>query len=596
MKTVISYLLAYKFRMLLGFLLKISGTLAELVLPLIMAHMIDNVVPTRSVTALAFWGILMLACAAAALAGNVTANRMASKVAHDTTQRLRADLFAKTLSLSASQTDRATIPSLVSRLSSDTYNVHNMIGMMQRLGVRAPILLIGGVALTFTVDPVLALVLLVSVPFLTLIVIWVSKKGIVLYARLQRSVDTMVRKVRDDYTGIRVIKALSKTRYESETFKQINQEVVKNETAAGITTGITSPTMNALLNLGMTAVIFVGAYRVSNGHAMVGDIIAFTSYFTVILNAVISVSRIFVNFSKGGASAKRIQDILLLPEELLPMEEKDLNKSDNGEYTAASDINKSRTGSQTDFIRFENVSFAYDGIPALKHISFSIKKGESLGIIGGTGSGKSTLVALLIRFYDPDEGRILIEGRDIRTYDRAALRRKFGIVFQNDFLMAASIGENIDFERELPEEALTAAAQYAKADAFISEHGGYGELLTARGSNFSGGQKQRLLIARALAAHPEILILDDSSSALDYKTDAQLRRALPEHFPDTTIIMIAQRISSVRFAKHILVLDQGQAAGFGRDEELMRSCGVYRSIYASQHESETEGGIIDAGA
>lgn len=589
MKTVISYLLAYKFRMLLGFLLKISGTLAELVLPLIMAHMIDNVVPTRSVTALTLWGILMLACAVAALVGNVTANRMASKVAHDTTQRLRADLFAKTLSLSASQTDRATIPSLVSRLSSDTYNVHNMIGMMQRLGVRAPILLIGGVALTFTVDPILALVLLVSVPFLTLIVIWVSKKGIVLYARLQRSVDTMVRKVRDDYTGIRVIKALSKTRYESETFKQINQEVVKNETAAGITTGITSPTMNAMLNLGMTAVIFVGAYRVSNGHAMVGDIIAFTSYFTVILNAVISVSRIFVNFSKGGASAKRIQDILMLPEELLPADEKDLNKSNEvADLAAFSGIDKD------DFIRFEDVSFSYNGIPALKHISFSINKGESLGIIGGTGSGKSTLIALLIRFYDPDVGRIFIEGKDIRTYDRASLRKKFGIVFQNDFLMAASIGENIDFERELPKEALTAAAQYAKADAFISEHGGYGELLTARGSNFSGGQKQRLLIARALAAHPEILVLDDSSSALDYKTDAQLRRALPQHFPDTTIIMIAQRISSVRFAKHILVLDQGQAVGFGRDEELMRSCEVYRSIYASQHESDTEGGIANA--
>ena len=579
MKTVIAYLSAYKFRMLLGFIVKISGTLAELVLPLIMAHMIDNVVPAKNITALTLWGILMLVCAAGALVGNVSANRMASRVAHDTTQRLRADLFAKTLSLSARQTDEATIPSLVSRLSSDTYNVHNMIGMMQRLGVRAPILLIGGVALTFTVDAVLALVLLISVPFLTLIVIWVAKKGIVLYDRLQRSVDIMVRKVRDDYTGIRVIKALSKTQYESETFEQINKDVVKNETAAGVTTGITSPIMNALLNLGMTAVIFVGAYRVSSGHAMVGDIIAFTSYFTIILNAVISVSRIFVNFSKGGASAKRIQDILTLPEELLVIKEDSPGLSLSPGQAASSE-----------FIRFEDISFSYNGNPALKHISFCIAKGESLGIIGGTGSGKSTLMALLLRFYDPDEGRIFIEGRDIRTYERASLRQKFGIVFQNDFLMAASIGENIDFERELSPQALSEAAQYAKADAFIAEHGGYGELLTVRGSNFSGGQKQRLLIARALAAHPEILILDDSSSALDYKTDAQLRRALPEKFPDTTIIMIAQRISSVRFASHILVLDQGQAAGFGRDEELMKSCKVYRSIYASQHEGQAEGG------
>ncbi len=567
MKTLFSYLSAYKLRMALGLTIKTAGTLAELFLPLIMEHMIDNVAPGGDILALSLWGVGMLACAALGLVGNVTANRMASKVARDTTERLRADLFAKTLRLSARQTDETTVPSLVSRLSSDTYNVHNMIGMMQRLGVRAPILLIGSIVLTFLVDPVLALILVALVPVLTVIVILVTKRGISLYDGLQRSVDGMVRKVRDDHAGIRVIRALSRTQYESDSFRAVNENVVKSETKASLTTGVTNPLMSAVLNLGMAAVLFAGAFRVAGNYAMPGDLIAFTSYFTIILNAVISVGRIFVNYSKGGASAKRIAAVLAMPQELLP---------EPG----------AETEEQNAVIGFDHVSFSYGGVPALSDITFTLKKGESLGIIGATGSGKSTIVALLLRFYDADRGRVFVDGKDVRAYESGELRKKFGVVFQNDFLMAASIRENIDFERGLREEDLLLAAQYARADKFIGEHGGMDGTLTARGANFSGGQKQRLLIARAIAAAPEILILDDSSSALDYKTDALLRKTLRENLPDTAIVMIAQRISSVRFADKILVLDDGRAAGFGSDEALMRSCGVYRSIYASQHGEE----------
>ena len=568
MKRVLAYLAPYKARMALGLLFKIAGTVAELVLPLIMSHMIDEVVPTGSVPALSLWGGGMLLAAVVALLGNVKANRMASKVARDTTERLRADLFCKTLSLSARQVDEVTLPSLVSRLSSDTYNVHNMIGMMQRLGVRAPILLIGGVALTFMVDAVLALVLLVSVPVLTLIVVLVTRRGVGLYTRLQRSADTMVRKVRDDYTGIRVIKALSKGAYESASFRAVNEEVSKNETQAGVTMGVTNPLMNAVLNLGMAAVVFVGAYRVAGGNAMAGDIIAFTSYFSIILNAVISVSRIFVNLTKGGASAKRIGAILDLPEELTPQP-----------------LLPAQADGEDEIICFDHVSFSYGGAPALQDVSFSLRRGQSLGVIGATGSGKSTLAALLLRFYDADSGQIRLGGKDIRSYGNAALRKKFGVVFQSDFLMAASVRENIDFGRGLPQENIERAAAFARADGFIRAHGGYDGQLTARGANYSGGQKQRLLIARALAASPEILILDDSSSALDYRTDAELRRTLLENLTHTTVVMIAQRISSVRFADRILVMDGGRAVGFGSDGELMRTCETYRRIYASQHEA-----------
>lgn len=578
MKKLIAYLSAFKWRMLGGFCIKVVGTVAELFLPVIMAYMIDDVAPTRSVLALSLWGVGMLAVAVAAWAGNVIANRMASRVARDTTERIRSDLFAKTLSLSARQTDAETVPSLVSRLSTDTYNVHNMVGMMQRIGVRAPILLVGGVALTFTVDPMLALILLVTVPFLVVISVFVAKKGIRLYTRLHASVDGMVRKVRDDYTGIRVIKALSKTEHESESFHKINDAIVRNETTANLTTSVSNPIMNVVLNLGMTAVIFFGAYRIAGGQTEPGALVAFTSFFTIILNAVISVSRVFVELSRGSASAKRIAEVLDMPADLLPEQ-------------CPADTSGA-------LIRFENVTFSYGGAPALQDISFSMRKGESLGVIGATGSGKSTLVSLLLRFYDATEGAVYVDGKNVKSYGKAELCKKFGIVFQNDFLMASSVRENIDFERGLSDEDVGQAAEYARAADFIREHEGYGGMLTARGGNYSGGQKQRLLIARALAAKPEILILDDSSSALDYRTDASLRKTLLENLSETAVVMIAQRISSVRFADHILVLDGGKMVGFGTDEQLMRTCETYRRIYRSQHDDEIigKGGEPYAGA
>lgn len=419
MKKLIAYLSAFKWRMLGGFCIKVVGTVAELFLPVIMAYMIDDVAPTRSVLALSLWGVGMLAVAVAAWAGNVIANRMASRVARDTTERIRSDLFAKTLSLSARQTDAETVPSLVSRLSTDTYNVHNMVGMMQRIGVRAPILLVGGVALTFTVDPMLALILLVTVPFLVVISVFVAKKGIKLYTRLHASVDGMVRKVRDDYTGIRVIKALSKTEHESGSFRKINDTIVRNETTANLTTSVSNPIMNVVLNLGMTAVIFFGAYRIAGGQTEPGALVAFTSFFTIILNAVISVSRVFVELSRGSASAKRIAEVLDMPADLLPVE-----------------CPEDTSGA---LIRFENVTFSYGGAPALQDISFSMRKGESLGVIGATGSGKSTLVSLLLRFYDATEGAVYVDGKNVKSYEKAELCKKFGIVFQNDFLMASSV-------------------------------------------------------------------------------------------------------------------------------------------------------------
>ena len=568
MITLGHYLKPYSKRIALGTVIKIVGTITELFLPWILSYMIDEVAPEKNVARIFLWGAVMLACAVVALLGNITANRMASKVARDTTESMRFDLFDKTLNLSARQTDGFAMPSLVSRLSSDTYNVHNMIGMIQRLGIRAPMLLIGGIVVTFMVEPVLALVLLATMPFLVLLAVLVAKKGTSLYTKLQKTVDTMVRKIRDIYSGIRVIKALSRTEYEKKSFETINKNVSSSETRAGLTTGVTNPIMNLFLNLGMTAVILVGAYRVSAGLTKAGQIIAFMTYFTLMLNAVISVGRIFVMYSKGIASSRRICEVLNAPADLLT-EEIDLEGSSEADSGRAQ-------------IRFEHVSFSYDGGKVLDDVSFSIGKGETFGIIGATGSGKTTIIMLMMRFYDADEGNIYIDGRDIRTFDKKELRRRFGVVFQNDFLFSDTVRNNVDFHRGISDGELEKALKFAQADFIFGNDEGLNYGLAAKGANFSGGQKQRLLVARALSGEKDVIVLDDSSSALDYKTDAALRKALKENFSDKTIIMIAQRISSVRHADKILVLDNGKAAGLGSDEELRESCPLYGEILRSQ--------------
>ncbi|MGI5897393.1 MAG: ABC transporter ATP-binding protein [Oscillospiraceae bacterium] len=564
MKKVFFYLKPYLPRMSVGLLIKFTGTIMDLALPWILSYMIDDIVPLKDVPLILVWGGIMVLCAIVAVVTNIVANRMASWVAQHTTQALRHDLFHKITYLSCKQIDEFTIPSLESRLTTDTYNIHQMIGMMQRLGVRAPILLLGGVLVTLTLDPILCLVLVSTMPFIGFLIYFVSKKGIPLYVRLQQGVDAMVRTVRENIAGIRVIKALSKTDYEKNRFAGVNTEVVRRETKAATTMALTNPMMNLFLNLGLTAVIFVGAVLVNSGMTQPGKIIAFLTYFTIILNAMLSITRMFVMYSKGTASAERISEVLNTPEDLT--------------LTAA------EPASLPYYIVFDHVSFSYQKKEDnVTDISFRLRRGETLGIIGATGCGKSTLISLLMRLYDADSGDIFIDSRKIESIPPEELHTKFGVVFQNDILFADTIAENISFGRSLPPEQIRKAAECAQAAEFINAlSDGYEHMLTAKGTNLSGGQKQRLLIARALAGNPEILILDDSSSALDYRTDAQLRRALAQEYQGTTTVIIAQRISSILHADHILVLEDGRELGYGTHEELMQSCALYREISQSQ--------------
>ncbi len=577
MKKILQYCKPYALFMTFSLTIKTVGTLMDLVIPYLLGYILDEVVPRvhkEGLTPVFFWGGMMIFCAVLAFVANVVANRRTALFAKNVVQSIRADMFDKILSLSAAQTDAFTIPSLVARMSSDTYSIHNMLNTLFRGGFRAPILLLGGVGVTLFIEPVLSLAFIALLPLMFIMISFISKKGITLFKYKQNNVDTMVEKVRDTFTGIRVIKALSKVDHEKDSFQRINLALSRSEEKANITMGASRPIFSVFLNLGMTVMVALGAWRVHTGHTAPGQIISFMSYFTIILNATLMLTRIFTVYSRGAASADRIAHVLDEREDLICREKGSGKESEH-------------------YLEFRNVSFSYRGTgPILKNVSFSLEKGQTLGIIGGTGSGKSTLIQLLLRFYDPQEGCILLEGRDLREYPREELRKKFGAVFQNDFLMADTLEENILFGREITPEQVEKALVSAQAKDFVEEkEGGLSYLLTTKGQNLSGGQRQRLTIARALVRKPEILILDDSASALDYATDAKLRAALRTLEGNTTTFIVSQRASTIMHADKIIVLDDGEIAGLGTHEELLASCEVYQEIYYSQFE---KGGAANA--
>ena len=540
--------------------MKFVGSIAELFLPLLLDYIIDDIVPLKDISMVLWLGLLMLVCSLAAMFGNIFANRLSVSAAAKMTHDLRYDLFKKISYLKSGQVDEVTVPSLVSRLTSDSYYVNQMVARTLRLGVRAPILLIGGMLMTFIVDVWLALVLLACVPFVIVAVVIITKKSIPYYAKKQACSDDMVRAMQENISGVRIIKALSAGEREKRKFGGVSDRLGNTDFSAKKVMSLTNPLATLILNLGLVVVIIVGALM-SDG---AGSVLAVLTYFTMILNGMLGLSKIFVVLSQGIASADRIEQVLEIDERQFV-----------GQYPA---------GSADYMVEFKDVNFSYNGGENnLENINFAIRKGGTLGIIGATGSGKSTIVNLLMRFYDVSSGAVYVGGDDVRSVPVETLRSRFGVAFQNDFLMADSVRANIDYGRNLPEADILSAADSAQAGAFISQlDGGLDYDLAQKAANLSGGQKQRLTIARALAGKPEILILDDSSSALDYETDAALRRALAGNYPSTTKIIIAQRVSSVRSADAILVLDDGRQIGLGTHEKLLRTCEEYALIYKAQ--------------
>lgn len=574
MRLVGKYIKPYLGLVILGFIIKFTAAMTELFIPYLLEIIIDKIIPEGNIPKVFMYGGIMIICAAMTFVGNVTSNRLSAKSAGNATRNIRRDLFSKITYFSSKKCDEFTESSLVSRLTSDTYNVNIFMASMQRLGVRAPILLIGGIILTMTLDFYLSLILVGMLPLVGLVVVFITRTGVPLYTTVQEKVDILVRTVQENITGIRVIKALSKTEYEKRRFARVNEELSAAERKASDIMATSNPLTTLLLNIGLTFVVIVGAYRINAGLAKPGTVIAFLTYFTIMLNAMLGITRIFRLYTKGVASARRITEVMDSAEDMkIYPAECELSK-ENSEY----------------HIEFRNVSFSYVGKENnLTDVDFALRKGETLGIIGSTGSGKTTVVNLLMRFYDVNSGSIRISGEDIRTIPEEKLHTMFGAAFQNDFLFSDTIRANIDFGRGLSDEDIIKAAKTAQSYEFISAlPDGLSHMLTIKGSNLSGGQKQRLLISRALAGNPEILILDDSSSALDYKTDAKLRRSLAENYGNTTSVIIAQRISSVRYADVILVLDDGNVIGKGTHDELMQCCESYRRIAELQMGAQQE--------
>ena len=586
MRLIWRYVRPYRRFILAVMLIKLLGTGTDLLMPYVLEHLLDHVIPAaENAWPVVAWGGVMLFLTLITRVLNITANRMSVKVARNSTYAVRRDLFHTALNLSGRQMDQVGLPSLISRMTSDTYNVQNFVRMIQTMGIRAPIMLLGGIAITLTMDTGLATILCIMAPIMIALVTFVSWKGIPLYNEVQKRMDALVRRMRESITGIRVVKALGKEPYEQRRYGEANARMTSQEVKASVIMSLPGPIVTLFLNVGLTLVVLVGARRVNDGQTAPGVILAFLTYFNMILMGVMGLNRIFMMMSKANASANRIGEVIDLPEDLTPLPAEQLAEAP-GEG----------------MLIFDHVSFNYDADApeelhgqflgeerqqCLRDISFRVPRGGSLGIIGATGSGKTSIINLLMRFYDPQEGHVFVDGRDVRAYEKDDLHRKFGVVFQNDVIFADTIRENVTFGRDVSERMLVSAAKDAMARGFVEAYeDAYDHEAAIRGANFSGGQKQRLLIARALAAEPEILILDDASSALDYRTDAQLRKAIREHHGNATTVVIAQRISSVLSMDQIIMLHEGEMIGRGTHAELMASCPEYRDIYRTQMSEE----------
>ena len=613
MKLILRSMGRYRGAIALAIFIKLIGTLSELLLPYILEHIIDFVVPSGDLRMVLIWGAAMFAAAVFCRAFNVYANRMAVDNAHRISYEIRQALFEKTIRLSGPRFDSFTLPSLISRMTSDSYNVQSAVQQLQSLCVRAPIMLVGGVIVSLLMDVQLALILVVMLPVLILLILLISSRGIPMYNEVQRRLDAVVRIMRENITGIRVVKALSKEDFERERFSRVNSELTSSDTAAATLMAVPGPLMQLFLNIGLTAVVLVGAARVNSGETQPGVILAFLTYFNMITMGVMGLSRIFTSMSKASASADRIAQVLDAEDGFTLTGGTDAGAGSEAGAGAAGETSSNAAGGAAPeaapggaaptaaaaeskdappLVVFDYVDFSYgedsgetagfvgeEREKALEDISFTLGRGESLGVIGPTGCGKTTIINLLMGFYEADSGTITVDGMDVRAYDPDTLRRKFGTVFQNDILFKDTLRENIDFGRDLSESDLLSAAEASMAKEFIDRHPEGLEYEAAiKGANLSGGQKQRILVARALAAHPEILVLDDSTSALDYRTDAEMRRRIGLHYGSSALIMIAQRVSSIMNMDRILVMDNGKIIGNGTHEELMKICAPYREI------------------
>ncbi len=568
------FLKKYKKQCILGPLFKFSEVIFELLLPTILALIINNGVGRGDGGYVVRMGLVMAGLACLGFGCAAVCQRYAAQASQGFGTDLRNALFAKILTFSFPQMDRYGAPTLTTRLTNDVNQLQVWVAMMIRLVSRAPFILLGSILMAFLLDARLALLLVAATPLLAAIIFFITKAAGPLYRAYQGRLDRLSNVLREHLAGVRVIRAFTKNTQEKERFAAVNGELMGNGFAIGTVSALFNPLTSLVVNGLIVLILWVGGGRVQAGGLSQGQIIAFINYASQILAALLVLSNLIILLTKSMASAARVNEVLHEPVEATE---------------AAGTATPSVPITNAPAIEFRDVSFGYHigGDLALENLSFSIARGETVGIIGGTGAGKTTLGQLIPRFYPVTSGTLLVDGVPVEEYAADALRRKIGIVFQKATLFGGTVAENIRWAGEADDDGVRTAAATAQADEFIATlPQGYDSPVERGGVNLSGGQRQRLTIARALAAQAEILILDDASSALDYLTDARLRTAIRRMEGTRTVLLLSQRVSVVRGADRILVLEDGKLAGVGTHDELLRTCEAYREICASQQVGE----------
>ena len=577
MKSLLKYLKNYKKELVFGPFFKLLEAIFELIVPMVMAKIIDNGVGRNDSAYVYRMSGLIVLLGVCGLGFALTCQFLAAKCAYGFGTELRRALCKHINSLSYSSIDKIGTSSLVNRLTNDTNTVQNGVNMFIRLAVRAPFLVIGAAVMAVTIDLKLSLIFFVAAPLISLIIFFIMRKTVPMYKKTQKCLDRAAMLTRENLEGTRVIRAFSRQQEEIDEFREAVDDISDESIAVGKISAILNPAAFMVMNLGIVAVIHFGGFRINSGNLTQGELTAFTNYMTQILLALVVLANLIVTFTKAFASANRVSEVFALEPEA---------------YGENSEISRN----SEDILEFKNVSFAYPtaGDNSLKNISFRLKRGEMLGIIGGTGCGKSTLAQLIPCFYRATEGEVLAAGVNVNDYDLDELRKCVGNVPQKAVLFSGTIRENMKWrDPDATDEEIVSALKTAQAWEFVSRMPDkLDTVISQGGKNLSGGQKQRISIARALIGKPDILILDDSTSALDYATDLALRKALREDLSETSVIMISQRTTSLKEADKIIVMDDGEAVGIGTHDELLKNCDVYSEIYRSQMNEKEDGSNV----
>lgn len=581
MKRLMMYLKDYKKESILAPLFKLLEAFFELLVPLVMANIIDYGISNRNMGYIGKMGLLLLLLGVVGLASSITAQFFAAKAAVGFSTQLRQALFDHIEDLSFTDIDKAGTSTMITRMTSDVNQVQSGINMTLRLFLRSPIIVFGAMIMAFTIDVKCALIFVVAIPLLSVVVFGIILSTIPMYKKVQSKLDQVLGITRENLTGVRVIRAFHQEAKESDRFRENNEALSAMQIFVGKISACMNPVTYIIVNGAIIALIYTGAVQVNIGNLSQGEVVAIINYMNQILVELVKLANLIVTMTKALACAERVASVFDIGADAAYVGAQDQKLADKVDKSAP-------------FLDFKHVSLTYQGAgaPTLQDMNFTVNRGDTVGIIGGTGSGKTSLVNLIPGFYPATEGEILLEGRDIRTMSDEELRGRIGVVPQKAVMFKGTIRSNLQWGKpDATEEEMWKALELAQASEVVDGKPGKLDATVAQnGKNFSGGQRQRLTIARALVRNPEILILDDSASALDYATDAKLRAAIRTLEDKTTTFIVSQRASTIRHADKIIVLDDGEIAGMGTHDELLKDCTVYQEIYYSQY-PEQRGGV-----